>query len=129
MLSAVLAAIREAGKPMCLSDLSSELHIEESALEGMLETLVARGRLRAIEFVDDGCGTCPVKGGCFIMNDGVARPTPWCPTSLARSHACLPSARALAPCRSGALPPLAAQGRCHRLAAQGRCHRLAAQRA
>ena len=43
------------------------------ALEGMLETLVARGRLRAIEFVDDGCGTCPVKGGCFIMNDGVAK--------------------------------------------------------
>jgi hypothetical protein len=73
MLSAVLAAIREAGKPMCLSDLSSELHIEESALEGMLETLIARGRLRAIEFVDEGCGTCPVKGGCFIMNDGVAK--------------------------------------------------------
>ena len=73
MLSTVLAAIREAGKPMCLSDLSSELHIEESALEGMLETLVARGRLRAIEFVDEGCGTCPVKGGCFIMNDGVAK--------------------------------------------------------
>ena len=72
MLSAILAAIRDAGKPMCLSDLSSELHIEESALEGMLETLIARGRLRAIEFVDEGCGTCPVKGGCFIMNDGVA---------------------------------------------------------
>jgi len=72
MLSAVLAAIRDAGKPMCLSDLSSVLDIDGSALEGMLETLVARGRLRAIRFVDDGCGTCPVKGGCFIMADGVA---------------------------------------------------------
>ncbi len=73
MLSAILAAIRESGKPMCLSDLSAALHIEESALEGMLETLVQRERLRAIEFVDDGCSTCPVKGGCFIMNDGVAK--------------------------------------------------------
>ena len=72
MLSAILAAIRDAGKPMCLSDLSSALQIDEPALEGMLETLIARDRLRAIEFIDDGCGTCPVKGGCFIMNDGVA---------------------------------------------------------
>ncbi len=72
MLSAVLSAIQDAGKPMCLSDLSAALHIDDSALEGMLETLVARGRLRAIRFVDDGCSTCPVKGGCFIMADGVA---------------------------------------------------------
>ena len=73
MLTAILSSIRDAGRPLCLSDLSSELHIEESALEGMLETLVQRGRLRAIEFVDDGCATCPVKGGCFIINDGVAK--------------------------------------------------------
>ncbi len=72
MLSAILAAIEESGRPMCLSDLSAALQIEESALEGMLQTLVQRGRLRTIEFVDDGCSTCPVKGGCFIMNDGVA---------------------------------------------------------
>lgn len=72
MLAAVLQAVREAGRPMCLSDLSAALHIEESALEGMLETLVRRGRLRAIEFTDDGCAACPLKGGCFIMNDGVA---------------------------------------------------------
>ena len=60
MLSAVLSAIREAGKPMCLADLSRELDIEESALEGMLETLIARGRLRAIVFDDDGCTACPI---------------------------------------------------------------------
>jgi hypothetical protein len=73
MLSTVLSAIRDAGKPTCLSDLSSATHIEESALEGMLETLVARGRLRAIELTDDGCGSCPLRGGCFVMDDGVAR--------------------------------------------------------
>jgi hypothetical protein len=72
MLSAILATIRDAGRPMCLSDLSAALHLDEAALEGMLQTLVNRGRLRAIEYVDDGCSTCPVKGGCFIMNDGVA---------------------------------------------------------
>ena len=73
MLSAILVAIRDAGTPMCLADLSTALHIEESALEGMLETLIARGRLRAFAFDDDACTTCPVKGGCFIMNDGVAK--------------------------------------------------------
>jgi hypothetical protein len=73
MLTAILATIRAAGKPMCLADLSRELDIEESALEGMLETLIARGRLRAFVFDDDACDTCPVKGGCFVMNDGVAK--------------------------------------------------------
>jgi len=72
MLSAILTAIREAGRPMCLADLSRELDIDEPALEGMVETLVARGRLRAIAFDDAGCSSCPIKGGCFIMNDGVA---------------------------------------------------------
>ena len=72
MLRAILAAIREASKPMCLADLSRDLDIDESALEGMLETLVARGRLRAIRFDGPDCEACPIKGGCFIMNDGVA---------------------------------------------------------
>ena len=73
MLRTVLEVIRDAGRPMCLADLSRVLGFEESALEGMLETLVARGRLRAIVFDDAGCTACPVKGGCFIMNDGVAK--------------------------------------------------------
>lgn len=73
MLSTILATIRQAGRPLCLADLSREVGIDEPALEGMVETLVARGRLRAIAFDDDGCTACPVKGGCFIMNDGVAK--------------------------------------------------------
>ena len=90
MLSAVLSAIRDAGRPMCLSDLSAELEFEEGALEGMLQTLVNRGRLRAIEYVDDGCSTCPVKGGCFIMNDGVAK-TYALPPDPAAADRALPS--------------------------------------
>ena len=73
MLRAILTAIRDAGRPMCLADLSRDLGLEESALEGMLETLIARGRLRAIVFEDAGCTACPIQSGCFIMNDGVAK--------------------------------------------------------
>jgi D-serine deaminase-like pyridoxal phosphate-dependent protein len=87
MLSAILLAIRDAGKPMCLSDLATSLQIEEAALEGMLQTLVQRGRLRTIRFVDDGCGTCPVKGGCFIMNDGVAVTYALPPDATTAEHA------------------------------------------
>jgi len=73
MLAAILGAVRASGRPMCLADLSRELGIDEPALEGMLETLVARGRLRTLQFEDDGCGACPIKSGCFLMNDGVAK--------------------------------------------------------
>jgi len=73
MLARILATIGDAGRPMCLADLGRGLEIEDSALEGMLDTLIARGRLRAIEYTDDGCGACPIKSGCFIMNDGVAK--------------------------------------------------------
>ena len=72
MLCAILDAVAAAGRPVCLADLSRELEIDGSALEGMLETLVRRGRLRALRFDDDGCTVCPVKSGCFIMSDGVA---------------------------------------------------------
>jgi hypothetical protein len=72
MLQAILSAVRDAGRPVCLADLSRELGIDEPALEGMLSTLVARGRLRTFAADDAGCNACPVKSGCFIMNDGVA---------------------------------------------------------
>jgi hypothetical protein len=73
MLKAILSAVREAGRPLCLADLSRDLDIDEPVLEGMLDTLVARGRLRAIVFEDAGCSACQVRSGCFIMNDGVAK--------------------------------------------------------
>lgn len=72
MLSRVLAVIRDAGRPMCLSDLSAVVGVDETALEGMLETLVALGRLRALALDGPSCTACPFKGGCFVMEDGVA---------------------------------------------------------
>ncbi len=97
MLRAILSAIREAGRPMCLADLSRELGIDESALEGMLETLVARGRLRAIVFDDEGCTACPIKSGCFIMNDGVAMTYALLPGPVTVAAHCRPSASAPVP--------------------------------
>jgi hypothetical protein len=72
MLTRILAAIDAAGRPLCAADLRGELALEGSALEGMLDTLVARGRLRALRFDGADCGGCPVRSGCFIMDDGVA---------------------------------------------------------
>jgi hypothetical protein len=72
MLARILTTIRAAGQPLCLADLHRALDIEESALEGMLDTLVARGKLRAVRFDDAGCGGCPIRSGCFLMADGVA---------------------------------------------------------
>jgi hypothetical protein len=92
MLRDVISAIRVAGRPMCLADLSRDLGIEESALEGMLEMLVARGRLRAIVADDAGCSACPIKGGCFIMSDGVAKTYALAPGAAA-PEASLPSFR------------------------------------
>jgi hypothetical protein len=72
MLARILATIRAAGQPLCLADLHRALDVDQSALEGMLDTLVARGKLRTLRFEDAGCGGCPVRSGCFIMADGVA---------------------------------------------------------
>jgi hypothetical protein len=72
MLTRILAVLRTAGRPLCLADLRRELGVEEAALEGMLGTLVARGRLRVLRFDDPGCGGCPIRSGCFLMANGVS---------------------------------------------------------
>jgi hypothetical protein len=85
MLARILSLIEAAGRPMCLTDIARALDVDESALEGMLGTLEARGRLRAIrgpEGVADACGGCPVRSGCFIMADGVA--ATWALTEASR---------------------------------------------
>jgi hypothetical protein len=72
MLTRILAAIRTAGRPLCLADLQRQLDLDASALEGMLETLVARGRLGVERYDDPGCGGCPIKSGCFLMASSVS---------------------------------------------------------
>lgn len=73
MLARILTTMRAADRPLCLADLGRLLDIDEPALEGMLETLVARGRLRVVELDHPGCGGCPARAGCFIMEVATAR--------------------------------------------------------
>ena len=122
MLARILTTIRDAGRPMCLADLSRALDVDEPALEGMLDMLIARDRLRAIEFADQGCGGCPIRSGCFIMNDGIAKtyalaPAPVAPasgsppTSAGNPSASNPSASnppASSPPTSASSPPTSA---------------------
>jgi len=72
MLRATMAILRDAGRPLCLAELSEALAVDASTMEGILETLIARGRLQAIKPIAAGCESCPIRSGCFIMRDGVA---------------------------------------------------------
>jgi hypothetical protein len=73
MLTGIVDAIARAGRPMCCADVAAVVDIDARALEGMLETLVARGRLRAFDSGEQGCEACPIRSGCFVMREGVAR--------------------------------------------------------
>lgn len=67
MLKALLDEFRHATRPLCVADLRAGLALETGVIEGMIQTLVARGRL--VEVTDTAaCHTCPVKGGCVILN-------------------------------------------------------------
>ena len=67
MLKSLLAEFRTAARPLCAADLRTALALDTGVIEGMIQTLVARGRL--VEVVDPaGCTTCPVRGGCVILD-------------------------------------------------------------
>jgi predicted transcriptional regulator len=49
MLTRILQALREAQGPLGLAELASQLEIDVTALEGMIEQLVRQGKLRKSE--------------------------------------------------------------------------------
>lgn len=56
MLTKILQALREAQEPLDLDELATQLELEASALEGMLEQLVRQGKLRkSAEMTVDEC--------------------------------------------------------------------------
>jgi hypothetical protein len=73
MLKEILDEFRQAATPLCVTELSQKLDIDSSALEGMLQTLVRSGRLLEIDPNDHGCVTCPAKGGCIILTNGLPK--------------------------------------------------------
>ena len=73
MLKQILTQFQEARTPLCVDELSRTLDIDADALEGMLDTLVQRGRLRVIDPTDYDCVACPAKGGCVILTNGLKK--------------------------------------------------------
>ncbi len=73
MLRQILAEFQQAAGPLCVDELSRKLDIEASALDGMLQTLVRSQRLLEIDPTASGCGSCPAKGGCIILTNGVQK--------------------------------------------------------
>ena len=73
ILKEILAEFQQATTPLCAAELSHKLEIETAALEGMLQTLVQRGRLLEIDPGQPGCVACPARGGCVILTNGVQK--------------------------------------------------------
>jgi hypothetical protein len=67
MLKKILAEFEQNTPALCLDELSQKLDVETGALEGMLQTLVRKGRLLEIDANGSACDICPVKSGCFLI--------------------------------------------------------------
>ena len=79
MFEEILAEIENANGPVTVKDLASRLHIEESALEKMLEFLEKKGKLSLYKPAEcDRCGvvsckTCIFGRECPQADKGGAR--------------------------------------------------------
>ncbi len=67
MLARILEEFQNSPDALCLEELSQKLSIETGALEGMLQTLVRKGRLLEIDPGAAPCQICPARGGCLLM--------------------------------------------------------------
>jgi hypothetical protein len=68
MLSQILQELENAKKPVDLNDLSRRLGVQRSALDGMIEFLVRKGRLREVEECQPtACESCPLRSTCEPM--------------------------------------------------------------
>jgi hypothetical protein len=64
MLQAILAEFKHSQNILSLTSLSQKLGVEPSALEGMLCTLVRKGRIIELTHDDDACQICPLHERC-----------------------------------------------------------------
>jgi hypothetical protein len=67
MLKQILSEFEQTSLPLCLDQLSRKLAITPGALEGMLDTLVQKGRLQEISPAQTACQSCPARAGCVII--------------------------------------------------------------
>lgn len=64
MLSRVLEQFEKAKGPLTLSEMARRLGIESSALEGMVQFLVRKGKLRQVGPDTTACDSCGLRSGC-----------------------------------------------------------------
>jgi hypothetical protein len=67
MLKQILAEFEQSPTMLCLDELSQKLAVTPSALEGMLDMLVRKGRLLEISAAHSACTSCPARAGCVII--------------------------------------------------------------
>jgi hypothetical protein len=67
LLSGVLAEFREAHGALTLTEVARRLEVERSALDGMIELLVRKSRLRKIGPDGGVCSICGEEGSCAAL--------------------------------------------------------------
>ncbi len=74
MLSQIIKELETAGGAIDLNELSRRLGVQRSALDGMIETLVRKGRLREVEVgeIPSMCASCGQRSGCTLVRIGKA---------------------------------------------------------
>lgn len=67
MLTQVLRLLEQQRGGLGLHELSRRLNTPASALNGMLELLVRKGRLAKVAPCDTACGACPLQSECNLL--------------------------------------------------------------
>jgi hypothetical protein len=70
MLHKILKTIQETDDPISLSQLASQLDIEQGALEGMIDFWVRKGRIKVHDGMacSSSCSSCRVDGCPLILH-------------------------------------------------------------
>lgn len=70
MLGEIVKRFKDADHPLSIDQLSRELGVDRTALEGMLLTLVRQGKLKEVELGSETCGRCSKKDSCVHLASG-----------------------------------------------------------
>ncbi len=68
-LRKVLAYFEDARQGVSINSIARDLQINPGQVESMVEFWVRKGRLQQVIPGRDGCGSCGLKGGCYIVKN------------------------------------------------------------
>ncbi len=69
-LSGVLREFENARGDLTFAEVAGKLGIERSALDGMIQLLVRKGRLREVGGAEGSCAGCGLRSGCSDGSSG-----------------------------------------------------------